>query len=367
MYIDLYQFKFRVFTYTAVFFLLNFILLTSKDLGAKDAEPSQKDIRLIRELNRMEYSVASLQEKLDILNSSIKLQEQVVNDFNAQINIQTRKLSSKKRDMNKRIAELIKYSVPERLNFLVLSSNFDSAARAEALISFILKRDIADYRTAEKGLASLEKLKTFIEEEKQKLEDSRRDYDSSLEELKVARDRKKSLLEKVKDSDQAYKVLVNRLEKGREKMSYFMEGGKFVKHALSEEYRKIFDNMIAPIKGKLISSFGRVWDQRIRNWTYNKGVTLACEYGKEVRAVDAGSVSFSGWILGYGRVLILSHKNDVFSVYAHLSRVVFNTGDIVSKGAVIAYTGDTGSVENPALYFELRQGRNNIDPRPLFY
>jgi septal ring factor EnvC (AmiA/AmiB activator) len=157
------------------------------------------------------------------------------------------------------------------------------------------------------------------------------------------------------------------MEKGREKMSYFMEGGKFVKHALSEEYRKIFDNMIAPIKGKLISSFGRVWDQRIRNWTYNKGVTLACEYGKEVRAVDAGSVSFSGWILGYGRVLILSHKNDVFSVYAHLSRVVFNTGDIVSKGAVIAYTGDTGSVENPALYFELRQGRNNIDPRPLFY
>ena len=83
--------------------------------------------------------------------------------------------------------------------------------------------------------------------------------------------------------------------------------------------------------------------------------------------MDAGSVSFSGWILGYGKVLILSHKNGFFSVYGHLSRAVFNTGDIVSKGAVIAYVGDTGSVESPSLYFELRQGRNNIDPTPLFY
>ena len=347
--------------------LLFLVLLLSLGINAKDATLSKKDTRLLRELSKMEYSVAKLQEKLDILNSSIKLQEQVISDFNAQINLQTRKMINKKRDMNKRIAELIKCSVPERLNFLVLSSNFDSAARAEALISYILKKDVVDYRDVEKSLYSLEKLKSFIEQEKQRLEDSRKNYDANLEELKLARDRKKSLLEKVKNSDQTYRALVDRFKKGREKMSYFMEGGKFVKQILSEEYRKIFDSMIAPIKAKLISSFGRVWDSRIRNWVYNKGVILGSEYGKEVKAVDAGSVSFSGWILGYGKVLILSHKNGFFSVYGHLSRAVFNTGDIVSKGAVIAYVGDTGSVESPSLYFELRQGRNNIDPTPLFY
>jgi septal ring factor EnvC (AmiA/AmiB activator) len=141
--------------FVTIFVFIFFIL--SEGLFCEVSKMSKKDTRLIRELNKMEYNVAELQEKLDILNSSIKLQEEVVSDFNAQINLQSRKLISKKRDMNKRIAELIKYSVPERLNFLLISSNFAPAARAEALISFILKKDIADYRSAEKSLRSLEK------------------------------------------------------------------------------------------------------------------------------------------------------------------------------------------------------------------
>jgi len=37
-------------------------------------------------------------------------------------------------------------------------------------------------------------------------------------------------------------------------------------------------------------------------------------------------------------------------------------GDKVSKGDIIARVGDTGSVDEPQLHFEIRRGRTPVDP-----
>jgi murein DD-endopeptidase MepM/ murein hydrolase activator NlpD len=38
-------------------------------------------------------------------------------------------------------------------------------------------------------------------------------------------------------------------------------------------------------------------------------------------------------------------------------------GDKVGSGQVIAKVGETGSVKEPQLHFELRRGRKPVDPR----
>jgi septal ring factor EnvC (AmiA/AmiB activator) len=74
-------------------------------------------------------------------------------------------------------------------------------------------------------------------------------------------------------------------------------------------------------------------------------------------------VRFAGWFRGFGRIVILDHGDDYFSVSGHLSEMAVAVGDRVGRGAVIGAVGDTGSLSGPQLYFEIRRGGEALDPR----
>ena len=327
----------------------------------------QKQLTTIRDLNKTEYEVAQLQEKVDNINSSLKSAEEAIMNLEVQLQFQMQSMIIKKKLVQEKLKDLVIYSTPERLNFLITTEDFEAIGRSEAVILRMLKKDMQDYKVLEEESKKINSTRDFISKEKLKLEEDRKNYAIYLEELKLARDKKKQLLEKVKSTSQGYRALVKRLEKGGNQISYFAGGGNTIKKASAKKYAGLFNSISAPLKGKLISRFGRIWDPKIKNWTYNRGIMVSADYGKEVRSIADGHVSFSGWILGYGKVIIIKHKDSLFSVYAHLARGIFNTGDTVSKGSVIGSVGDSGSVEESSLYFELRQDRNDIDPTPLFY
>lgn len=342
-------------------FFLFFLLFTGLLYAYED------QYKLIRELNKIEYSVSKLQEKVDTINSSIRSEEEAIVNLEVQLQFQSQSMLVKKKAVQEKFKDLVLYSTPERLNFLMDSSDFDSINKSEALLSVMLKKDLKEYRILDEESKKINDTKEFIAKEKEKLEEDKKNYAVYLEDLKQARDRKKELLDKVKSTSQGYRALAKRLEKGRQKISYFAGSGNKIKKIPMSRYESFFKNMLAPLKGKILSPFGKIWDSKIKNWTYNKGVLVGADYGQEVRSISEGSVSFSGWILGYGKVLIIKHKDSFFSIYAHLARSLFKTGDTVRKGSVIGSVGDSGSVEKSSLYFELRQDRNNIDPTPLFY
>jgi len=73
-------------------------------------------------------------------------------------------------------------------------------------------------------------------------------------------------------------------------------------------------------------------------------------------------VVYAGWFRGYGRIVILSHGDRYYTLYAHLSRIAAGKGRKVKRGQVVGYVGDTGSLEGPRLYFEVRRGAGSMNP-----
>ena len=67
---------------------------------------------------------------------------------------------------------------------------------------------------------------------------------------------------------------------------------------------------------------------------------------------------YTGWFKGYGNLIILDHGNDYYTLYAHVAEIHVKEGDDVRQGQRIGSVGDTGSLDGPRLYFEVRyQGR----------
>lgn len=117
-----------------------------------------------------------------------------------------------------------------------------------------------------------------------------------------------------------------------------------------------------PTMGELISTFGRQEHPRFRTVTFNRGIEIAANQGRDIVAVAEGTVIFADWFKGYGRLVILDHGGGYFTLYAHASEIAVKPGDGVARGQTIAKVGESGSLAGPQLYFELRHKGKPLDP-----
>ena len=94
-----------------------------------------------------------------------------------------------------------------------------------------------------------------------------------------------------------------------------------------------------------------------------KGVYINSAPGERVRAVFGGRVEFSGWFKGYGQLMIVKHESHYFTIFAHLDERAKEKRDMVSGGEVLGIVGNPGWDVGPGVYFEIRKGRQQLDPR----
>ncbi len=97
-------------------------------------------------------------------------------------------------------------------------------------------------------------------------------------------------------------------------------------------------------------------------WKAHLGVDYAAPTGTAVRSVGDGVVEFAGVQNGFGNIVILKHRNNHSTVYAHLSRINVRKGQSVSQGQNIAAVGATGWATGPHLHFEFRVNGVHHDP-----
>jgi len=320
--------------------------------------------KLVKELDRAELKSGKVQEHYDVMANSIKSANDAVTNLEKEIALKEQELNSKKTFAKSRIGFLLKHSVPEHMDFLNAFDNVEETEKAQILLGKMLKQDVKDYDKLSTELRELDELKKLLSEEKQKLESQSQKLSFYIKELKNSIGQKKKLLEKIRSSEAGSKMLAERTKQSINKISGIMTGTKM--RVAQGSVDTILNGLRPPLKGKIISAFGKVWDTAIRNWVYNKGVRVESEYGKQVYAVGPGTVSYAGWIPGFGKVLIIKHNAGFFSVYGHLSRMLLNRGAKVDKGIVVGFVGDTGTVDIPSLYFEISTPTHNIDPTPLF-
>ena len=117
-----------------------------------------------------------------------------------------------------------------------------------------------------------------------------------------------------------------------------------------------------PTEGKVASRFGRQENHKFKVVTVNKGIGIRAPLGQQIRAVYGGTILYANWFRGYGKLIIVDHGQGFFSLYAHASELLVRVRDTVRAGQAIGRVGETGSLEGPQLYFELRYRGEPQDP-----
>jgi septal ring factor EnvC (AmiA/AmiB activator) len=111
--------------------------------------------------------------------------------------------------------------------------------------------------------------------------------------------------------------------------------------------------------GKVLARFGQPRAGGSLRW---QGMLVGTDRGARVRAPFAGRVVYADWLPGMGLMIVLDHGKGYMSLYGHNEELFRKVGEPVAAGDVIASVGDSGGNNQPALYFEVRRGREPVNP-----
>jgi septal ring factor EnvC (AmiA/AmiB activator) len=117
-----------------------------------------------------------------------------------------------------------------------------------------------------------------------------------------------------------------------------------------------------PVKGKIISLFGKFKNTQFNTLNFRSGIEIQTERGEPIQAVYDGKILYADWFKGYGNMIIIDHGDSYYTVYGHIEEAFKTAGDVVEAGEVMATAGDTGSINGPKLYFEIRHHGKPLDP-----
>jgi murein DD-endopeptidase MepM/ murein hydrolase activator NlpD len=121
-------------------------------------------------------------------------------------------------------------------------------------------------------------------------------------------------------------------------------------------YRGSGSGMMYPlaVPAPITSLFGWRVHPITGNRRFHAGTDLGAPTGTPILAAAKGQVETAGWQGGYGLTVILNHTSAQQTLYAHMSEILVQPGQIVEPGMVIGRVGSTGNSTGPHLHYEVR-------------
>ncbi|MDF2680086.1 MAG: metalloendopeptidase [Brevibacillus sp.] len=121
-----------------------------------------------------------------------------------------------------------------------------------------------------------------------------------------------------------------------------------------------------PAVGTLTTPFGY---QRVVNGVpanRHSAIDIANKTGTSIWASNNGKVVLADSLYLTGNTIIIDHGLQVFSIYAHMSKLEVITGQEVKQGQVIGRMGTTGFSTGPHLHYGMLIGNTYVNPQPFF-
>jgi len=117
------------------------------------------------------------------------------------------------------------------------------------------------------------------------------------------------------------------------------------------------------------SDYGMRFHPLLHIWRLHAGVDLRTYCGTPIYAGMAGTVQWAKARAGYGNQVMVNHGywngNSLMSSYNHMSSFAVGSGQNVSQGALLGYSGNTGTSAGCHLHFEVYVDGGTVDPWPL--
>ena len=344
----------------------------------KLTETAKREKSVANQLNALSQKITVTQQRVNIV--SLKMQKVKKNIFtlDADIKKMNKDIAAAQEILKKRMVNIYKYGGVAEFNLLMSSRGAEDALANSYLLGKIAEQDkkLIDYLTNEKRKLTM--TQEELRKEHSTLKDQNADLTKQNKELKSAADERNAVLAKVRKDKKLFLAEQEELQKSSEEMQAAIKKLLQQKQKLkaqADAAKRKQGKPVAPtpvyykggrfawpIQGKITSQFGTRVHPVFKTKITHTGLDIAAPKGTPIKAADPGEVLYTGWMRGYGQVVIIDHGANLTTVYAHMSKIETSENAKVTRKTVIGRVGATGVATGNHLHFEVRVNGDAVNP-----
>ena len=344
----------------------------------KLTETAKREKSVANQLNALSQKITVTQQRVNIV--SLKMQKVKKNIFtlDADIKKMNKDIAAAQEILKKRMVNIYKYGGVAEFNLLMSSRGAEDALANSYLLGKIAEQDkkLIDYLTNEKRKLTM--TQEELRKEHSTLKDQNADLAKRNKELKSAADERNAVLAKVRKDKKLFLAEQEELQRASEEMQAAIKKLLQQKQKLkaqADAAKRKQGKPVAPtpvyykggrfawpIQGKITSQFGTRVHPVFKTKITHTGLDIAAPKGTPIKAADPGEVLYTGWMRGYGQVVIIDHGANLTTVYAHMSKIETSENAKVTRQTVIGRVGATGVATGNHLHFEVRVNGDAVNP-----
>lgn len=173
---------------------------------------------------------------------------------------------------------------------------------------------------------------------------------------------KEVLLASVKKEKSAYARMLREMEASAKRLLNIINKSDAGEKYTGRGFAGLKGSLPWPVEGKVAIPFGSQKDPEFNTPVFRSGTFIESSSDSTAKAVHEGKVVFAEWFKGYGQLVIINHGEGYHSLYGSLSEIFTKVGDIIKEKQIIGRVGNSGLINVPGLYFELRYKGKPLNP-----
>ena len=316
-----------------------------------------------RELRSAETEIASAARKLDALRAELRSSEREERSLAEQVARASQKITAQREDLGRQIRAAYVGGQAEVLKVLLSQDSPSTLGRMLVYYDYFNRARGARIGALAAEMADLAALRAASDRAQRELADLTAAQAAQVASLEKARDERRALVAKldagIGDTTAAIAKLKAEERRLGDLVKQLREATAGFPVDTDQPFARAKGKLAWPVPGRLAGDYGQ---PRVGGEVKWNGVLLEAERGTPVRAVYAGRVAFADWLPGLGLLLILDHGGGYMSLYGHNEALLKQPGDRVDAGEPVAQVGDSGGQARAALYFEIRQNGEPVNP-----
>jgi len=337
---------------------------------------SRNEKSSIRRVSNLSEEISLLQRLLKEIKKEEKLLVADISRTGNQIAQSEVELDTIRVRYARRLVKMYKKGQLSNLEKIFSSTSWRQAVYRTKYLKIISDLDQETHNTIRSLLIEIGRQKLNLESALRKKRRLKRDREKTLSQVRDKKRREQRELTKIRRSQKDLKIYLTEKQAGVKQLEAIItkiredidrvdreERIRRQQRALkAKEFPKLKGQLAWPAEGRVITKFGRQWNPKLKTTTENPGIDIKGKPGSEVRVVLGGIVTTITFIRGFGTTIIVDHGNGFYTVYSHVTNVEINEDSEVRGGDVIAYMGDSGSINGSQLHFEVWGEGKILDP-----
>jgi septal ring factor EnvC (AmiA/AmiB activator) len=321
---------------------------------------------LVNELKKVEIDAAKIGRSIRQLNIKIKNRSNKLYSLEIQQRDLQKNIKNQNSAISEHLAAAYKLGDQEPIKLLLNQEDPQQLSRLFKYYSYFLEARNKKIETYIADVEKLSALMTEVTQQKLLLDSAKKELVQDQKQYLVIGKRRSQALEKLNISLQSDTAKLNKLIAERAELEELLNTVEVAVNDMpltAPPGQQTFVSQKGllqwPLKGRVAHSYGSQRSGSLR-W---EGWMIGAKSGQSVNAVHDGHVIFSNYLRGFGLLIILNHGDGYMTLYAHNEELLKDTGDWVLSNETIARAGDSGGLDKPALYFEIRKQGQPADPK----